>query len=57
LGNAGNPVTLREMREIETAAGTPDLTVITVDIWRVQDIAAGFEALNAGAEMFRPIRA
>jgi hypothetical protein len=31
--------------------------VVTVDIWRVQDIAAGFEALNAGADMFRPIRA
>jgi putative ABC transport system substrate-binding protein len=57
LGNAGNPVTLRDMREIERAAGAPGLRVVTVDIWRVQDIAAGFEALNAGAEMFRPIRA
>jgi putative ABC transport system substrate-binding protein len=57
LGHAGNPVTLREMREVEAAAGAPGLTVVTVDIWRVQDIAAGFEALNAGADMFRPIRA
>jgi putative tryptophan/tyrosine transport system substrate-binding protein len=56
LGNAGNPVTLREMREIEAAAGAPGLAVIAVDIWRVQDIAAGFEALDAGADMFRPIR-
>jgi putative ABC transport system substrate-binding protein len=57
LGNAGNPVTLREMREIEAAAGAPGLTVVTVDIWRVQDIAAGLEALDAGADMLRPIRA
>jgi putative ABC transport system substrate-binding protein len=57
LGNAGNPVTLRDMREVETAAGAPGLTVVAVDIWRVGDIAAGFEALNAGADTFHPIRA
>jgi hypothetical protein len=31
--------------------------VVAVDIWRVGDIAAGFEALNAGADTFHPIRA
>jgi putative ABC transport system substrate-binding protein len=54
LGNAGNPVTLRDMREVEAAAGAPDLTVVAVDIWRVEDIAAGFAVLNAGADTFRP---
>jgi hypothetical protein len=56
LGNAGNPITLRDMRAVEAAAGTPGLTVVTVEIWRVKDIAAGFEALKARADMFRPIR-
>jgi putative tryptophan/tyrosine transport system substrate-binding protein len=56
LGNAGNPVTLRDMREVEAAVGAPGFTVVTVEIWRVRDIAAGFEALRARADMFRPIR-
>ena len=53
LGNAGNPVALQDMREVEVAAGAPDLTVVAVKIWRVEDIAAGFEALKARADMFR----
>jgi putative tryptophan/tyrosine transport system substrate-binding protein len=53
LGNAGNPVTLRDMREVEVAAGAPGLTVVTMQIWRVEDIAAGFEALKARADMLR----
>ena len=53
LGNAGNPVTLQDMREVEVAAGTAVLTVVAVQIWRVEDIAAGFEALKARADMFR----
>src|SRR6478672_8565 len=56
LANAGNPVTLRDMREVEAAAGAPGFTVAALEIWRVQDIAAGFEALSARADMFRPIR-
>jgi len=56
LGNAGNPITLRDMREVEAAAGAPGLTVVTVKIWRVDDIAARFEALKARTDMFRPIR-
>ena len=53
LGNAGNAVTLRDMREVEVAAGAPGLMVATVEIWRVEDIAAGFEALKVRADMFR----
>ena len=53
LGNAGNPVTLRDMREVEVAAGAPGLTVATAKIWRVEDLAAGFEALKARADMLR----
>ena len=56
LGNAGNPVTLRDLRAVEAAAGAPGLTVVTVEIWRVEDMAAGFAALEARADMFRPIR-
>jgi putative ABC transport system substrate-binding protein len=53
LANAGNPVTLRDMREVEVAAGAPGLTVATAKIWRVEDLAAGFEALKVRADMFR----
>jgi putative ABC transport system substrate-binding protein len=56
LGNAGNPVTLRDLRAVEAAAGAPGLTVVTMEIWRVEDMAAGFAALEARADMFRPIR-
>jgi len=56
LANAGNLVTLRDMREVGAAAGAPALTVVTVEIRRIEDIAPGFEALNARADMFRPIR-
>src|SRR5215813_12241106 len=36
LAKAGNPITLRDMRDIEAAAGTPGLTVVTVEIRRMQ---------------------
>jgi putative ABC transport system substrate-binding protein len=32
LANAGNPLTLLDMREVEAAAGTLGLTVVTVEI-------------------------
>jgi putative ABC transport system substrate-binding protein len=35
LANAGNPVTLRDMREVEAAAGPLGLTVVTVEIRRI----------------------
>jgi hypothetical protein len=53
---AGNPVTLWDMREIEAAAGPLGLTVVTVEIRRMEDVAPGFEAFKARADLFRPIR-
>ena len=53
LGHAGNAVTLRAMRKVEVAAGAPGLTVVAVQIWRVEHIGAGFEALKARADMLR----
>jgi putative tryptophan/tyrosine transport system substrate-binding protein len=56
LANAGNSVTLRDIREVEAAAGTLGLTVVTVEIRRIEDIAPGFQAREDRADMFRPIR-
>jgi putative ABC transport system substrate-binding protein len=56
LANAGNPVTLSDMCEVEAAAGTLGLTVVTVEIRRMEDTAPGFEAHNGRAGTFRPIR-
>jgi hypothetical protein len=44
------------MNEVEAAAGTPGLTVIMVEIRRMEDITLGFEAFEARADRFRPIR-
>ena len=52
----GNSVTLRDIREVEAAAGTLGLTVVTVEIRRIEDIAPGFQAREDRADMFRPIR-
>ena len=49
-------ILLRDMREIEAAAGPLGLTVVTVEIRRMEDIASGFEAFKARADLFRPIR-
>jgi len=56
LAVAGNPVTLRDMREVEAEAGTFGLTVITVEIRRIENIAPGLKAREDRADMFRPIR-
>ena len=42
LANAGNPITMLDMREAEAAASTLGLTVVTVEIRRMEDIAPGF---------------
>ena len=42
LANAGNPVTMLDMRDVEAAAGTLGLTMVTVEIRRMEDIAHGF---------------
>jgi putative ABC transport system substrate-binding protein len=56
LAVAGNPVTLRDMREVEAAARTFGLTVVTVEIRRIENIAPGFQAREDRADMLRPIR-
>jgi len=56
LANAGNPVTLLDMREVEAVAGTLGLTVVMVEIRRMEDIAPGFQAREDRADIFRPIR-
>ena len=38
LANAGKPVTLRDMREVEAAVGTFGFTVVTVEIRRIANI-------------------
>ena len=45
LANAGNPVTLLDLRKVEAAAGPLGLTVVVVEIRRMEDVASGFEAL------------
>ena len=49
-------VTLMDMRKVEAAAGPLGLTVVTVEIRRIEDIAPGFQAREDGADMFRPTR-
>ena len=39
LANAGNPITLLDMRDVEAAAGMPGLAVVTVEIRRMEDNA------------------
>ena len=56
LANAGNPVTLLDMREVEAAASTLGLTVVMVEIRRREDIAPGFQAREDRVDMFRLIR-
>jgi len=56
LAVAGNPVTLLDMREVEASARTLGLTVVTVEIRRIENIAPGFQAREDRADMFRPIR-
>jgi len=41
LANAGKPVTLRDMREVEAAVRTFGLTVVTVEIRRIANIPPG----------------
>ena len=45
LANAGNPVTLLDLRKVEAAAGPLGLTVAMVEIRRMEDITPGFETL------------
>jgi putative ABC transport system substrate-binding protein len=50
LVNVGNPVSLLELGEVQAAARTLGLDVITSEIQRAEDIVPAFEALNGRAE-------
>jgi putative tryptophan/tyrosine transport system substrate-binding protein len=50
LGNVGNPVVVLEIGQIQAAARTLGLEVITLEIRRGEDIVPSFEALNGRAE-------
>jgi ABC-type uncharacterized transport system substrate-binding protein len=50
LANVGNPAATLEMNEVQAAAHTLGLEVITLEIRRGEDIAPAFEALKGRAE-------
>ena len=50
LANVGGPAVVLDMREVQTAAPTLGLEVITLEIRRGEDIAPAFEALKGRAE-------
>jgi putative ABC transport system substrate-binding protein len=50
LVNVGNPAAVLEMGEMQAAAGTLGLAVVTLEIRRAEDIAPAFEALKGRAD-------
>jgi putative ABC transport system substrate-binding protein len=50
LGNVGNPVVTLEIGQIQAAARTLGLEVITLEVRRGEDIVPAFEALNGRAD-------
>jgi putative ABC transport system substrate-binding protein len=50
MANIGSPVILVEMGEVQVAASTLGLEVVTLEIRRAEDIAPAFEALKGRAE-------
>ena len=50
MANVGNPVAVLEMREVQAAARTLGLEVVTFEIRRAEDIAPAFEALKGRAD-------
>jgi putative ABC transport system substrate-binding protein len=50
LSNVGNRLAVLEMREVQAAASTLGLEVVTLEIQRGEDIAPVFEALKARAD-------
>jgi putative tryptophan/tyrosine transport system substrate-binding protein len=48
MANAGNPVPVLEMREVEATARALGHEVVTLEIRRAEDIAPAFEALKKG---------
>jgi putative ABC transport system substrate-binding protein len=50
LGNVGGPAVVLDMREVQAAARTLGLDVLTLEIRRGEDIVPAFEALNGRVE-------
>jgi putative ABC transport system substrate-binding protein len=50
LGNVGNPITALEMGEVQTAARTLGLHLVTLEIRRAEDIVPAFETLKSDAQ-------
>jgi putative tryptophan/tyrosine transport system substrate-binding protein len=50
MGNVGNPFTVLELKEVQAAAGTLGLEVVTLEIRRAQDIGPTFEALKGRSD-------
>jgi putative tryptophan/tyrosine transport system substrate-binding protein len=50
MGNVGNPFTVLELGEVQAAAGTLGLEVVTLEIRHAQDIVPAFEALKGRSE-------
>ena len=50
LANVGNPTVVLDMREVQAAARTLGLEVITLEIRRAEEIVPAFEALNGRAQ-------
>jgi putative ABC transport system substrate-binding protein len=50
MANIGNPASVLETGEVQAAAGTLGLTVVTVEIRGTEDIAPAFETLKARAD-------
>src|SRR5262249_53264719 len=52
IGNVGNPPTVLEIGEVQAAARTLGLEVISLEVRRGEDIVPAFEALNGRARHF-----
>ena len=50
MGNVGNPFVVLELGEVQAAAGTLGLEVLSLEIRRAQDISPAFEALKGRAQ-------
>ena len=50
LGNVGNPITALEMGEVQTAARTLGLHLVTLEIRRPEDIVPALETLKSDAQ-------
>jgi putative ABC transport system substrate-binding protein len=50
MANVGNPFTVLELGEVQAAAGTLGLELVTLEIRHAQDIVPAFEALKGRSE-------